>query len=386
MRKGLMNWIWLLALLALVPWAAVGAAATEGETAKLTAPLDTLLDNEDSRRYIRAMLGYYLEKDPTVRKTLEAGYSAVFFFEGCSDNMDDPELSDISYYRVSAVCLAVRLGEDGKPYLSYYNENCSTLPDRPLEYGAWELERVGEVGPATIRDGTYELFSVRHGGAYEALHIRAEESDATLPAVYMTPRGYTTARATHINIHTRTVNHVIRGAMWSSGCLLVGDGDFGYFQELMDAVYYAVYDTFDVGLPVGCLTVDRQMLKGELYSLYKNTDAVDMLLADSRRVSPETYLRRCEGVKGFGEPLRLWITEETELMSLPCANTTDPRSVPIAVLDPGTETEAVAAVRNTAGNLWYVVEYQGSRSYLFSGCTQQEQPGWWERLIQKVFG
>jgi hypothetical protein len=118
------------------------------------------------------MLSYHLRENDTVRETLKDGYSAVFFFEGCSDNMDDPELSDLSYYRVSAVCIALKLDDSVKTVITYFNDDCSTLPDRPLEYGAWELEETGEVGPATVCDGTYEIYSVYHGGAYEALHLR----------------------------------------------------------------------------------------------------------------------------------------------------------------------------------------------------------------------
>lgn len=383
MKKRHLQWICILLLMSLTLMLAPTGAAAEDPMTSFDVTLSKLLDNEERRNYVRAMVRYYITKDAAVRQTLEEGYSALFFFEGCSDNMDDPELSDLSYYRVSAVCLGMRLNGEGEPYLCYFNESSSTLPDRPLEYGAWELEDEGEVGPATVRDGTYQIYSVRHGGAYEALHVRTDEADGTLPAVYMTPEGYATARATYINIHTRTVNHTIEGAMWSSGCLLVGDGDFGSFLELMESVYYPIYDSFSLGDRVGTLTIDRQMLKQELYELYEDADAVEMILASSRKIHPQTYLNRCEETT-FSEPLALEITVPTQLMSLPCGSDTDVRSLPLAAVEKGDRAEAVGAVRNSAGNLWYVLVQGGQQVYLFSGCTKE--PNWLDNLLYRFFG
>lgn len=345
--------------------------------------LTELIYNEDYRCYVQMMVDYYLRNDASIQETLEDGYSAVFLFEGCSDNMDDPALSDLTYYRVSAVCLAVRLDAQGEPYLSYFNDACSTLPDRPLEYGAWYLEDVGAVGPATICDGTYELFSVRHGGAYEALNVRTSEEDDTIPAVYMTPEGYVTARANSINIHTRTGNHTIQGAMWSAGCILIGDGEFWKFTELMESTYYAVYDSFRAGSRVGTLTVNRQYLKEEMYALYENNDAVDMLLADSRRILPQTYLTQCADSVSFEQSVSLWTVKDVELMSLPCSNATDARSVALAAVPKGEELEVTGSIRNARNNLWYAVSWNGQRCYVFSGNV--EEPDWLSRVLRRIF-
>ena len=159
-------------------------------SAKTNIPdLTQYISNRKNRHFVEAMLGYHLRENIAVQETLADGLSAVFLFEGCSDNMTDPDLSDISYYRVSAVCIALKLDENGNPVITYFNENSSTLPDRPLEYGAWELDGIGEVGPATICDGTYELYSVYHAGAYEALHMRMSYENQTATAVYMRPEG-----------------------------------------------------------------------------------------------------------------------------------------------------------------------------------------------------
>lgn len=344
--------------------------------------LSRLMDEGEGRDYVETMIGYYLRNNEAIRKNLSEGYSAVFFFEGASDNMADPVLSDISYYRVSAVCVAIRLGETGKLQVCYFNDDCSTLPDRPLEYGAWQIENVGKVGPATVCDGTYDLYSVKHGGKYEALHIRTSLEDDTLPAVYMTPEGYVTSRADMINIHTRNVNHTIQGAMWSAGCLLIGDGDFGSFTELIQSTYYAVYNDFQVGEKVGTVTIDRQLLRNPMYKLYEDKNAVDTLLAYSRHSLPENYFRRCDKLKG--EELTLWAGKDTEIMTLPCSNYTDARSVPMAEISEGEKLTITGSIQNSEGNVWYQVNRDGKSGYVFGGYCLETS--WWERTLEKLFG
>lgn len=109
--------------------------------------LSELIRDADHRIYVETLTDYYMRTNTSVWKALRKGQCAMFLFEGCSDNLNDRRLADLSFYRVSAVCLVVRLDKSGEPYIVYFNQNCSTIPDRPLEYGAWELEDVGEVGP-----------------------------------------------------------------------------------------------------------------------------------------------------------------------------------------------------------------------------------------------
>lgn len=349
--------------------------------------LSGFLDNEENCRYVEMMLDYHLRNNSAVQETLKKGYVALFFFEGCSDNMDHPDLSDISYYRVSAVCAAVKLNDNGEPFLIFFNENCSTLPDRPLEYGAWALPEVGAVGPATICDGTYELYSVRHGGVYEALHLRTDYADGSIDAVYMHPEGYTFTRATEINIHTRTVNHTIEGAMWSAGCILVGDGDWGQYSELIASTYYSVYDRFVLDKRVGTVTINRQKLKEKLYPLYENTDAVDRLLANSRQEQPEAYLKRCTRNVVCESPKTMQTAAEAQLMTLPCSNLTDARSVPLAVLPKGEHIEILSCIQNPLGNLWYEVDYKGESCYLYSSYAEEiTAPSWFEQFWDSIFG
>ena len=350
------------------------------------ADLSQLIENEESRAYVQMMLDYHMRNNAMVQMTLENGFAALFFFEGCSDNMDHPDLSDLSYYRVSAVCVAIRLNGQGKPYIAYFNEDCSTLPDRPLSYGAWRFDDVGEVGPATILDGTYEVYSVKHGGSYEALHMRTDYSDQKLDAVYMTEDGFARKRATEINIHTRTGNHILKNQMWSAGCILVGSGDKARFEELIESTYYAIYDDFEIDRQVGCVTIDRQNLKEIMYDLYENPNAVDMLLADSRRYLPENYLRDCTVVECYEEPMELCIRGTIELRNLPCSNPTDARSLEGEQVHRGETLNALRLLQNTEGRLWYEVDVDGETCYLYSGYAEESSwRNWITRFFAKLF-
>ena len=113
----------LLCLILLCPCLPEAEAYSVGEPFR--AQLDGLIRNETRKNYVQMMLDYYMRTDTMVQMALREKGSAVFLFEGCSDNMDHPDLMDISYYRVSAVCIAIRLDEHGEPYIAYFND-CSS--------------------------------------------------------------------------------------------------------------------------------------------------------------------------------------------------------------------------------------------------------------------
>ena len=368
------------------------SAAPHGAAWELGEPwqvdLSGFLKNEENREYTEMMLDHYLRTDKKVRKALDDGYCALFFFEGCSDNVDDPSISDLSFFRVTSLCIAVKLDENGEPYITYYNPNCSTIPDRPLEYGAWGFWDVGEVGPATICDGTYELYSVKHMGQYEALHMRDSRDDGELSAVYMTPDGgYVTKEANSINIHTRTSNHTAGYGMWSAGCMLVGDGDYGQFLEMMECTYYTIHELFEVGLPVGTVTINRQYLKEKLYGLYSNADAVDMILSNSRQMMPESYLERCTWLEVYKEKRTMQCADAANLMTLPCENEEDARSRTVTVLPEGTRLSLGAEIRNPEGGFWYETEYEGIRCFVLGGDLEAiPEEGWFGRFWKRIFG
>ena len=344
--------------------------------------LSTWIKNDDHRRYVEMMLDYHVRNNKQVRDSLAGGFSAVFIFDGCSDNMDDPTLSDLSFYRVSGVCVVLRQDAAGNVKMVYCNDNASTIPDRPLEYGAWSLPDVGKVGPATILDGTYQLYSVYHKGKYEALHVRSEYDDETIPAIYMTPEGFTPYRANEINIHTRTSNHTSGRGMWSAGCPLVGDGDSWEFWKLIEATYHQNYDSFETDNFVGSLTIDRQALRTEMYTLYKNPDAVDAMLWESAQIQPQTYFGQCGHRERYERGKTLRVVLDTRSMTLPCSNGTDARSLELRTLTAGETLMATGSVFNASGNLWYETEAGG---WVYAGHVEELGflEGLWQRLFKK---
>lgn len=349
--------------------------------------LSNFLKNEEKRDYVEMMLDHYLRTDKQVIRCLQDGHCAMFFFEGCSDNMDDPSLSDLTFFRVTSLCIVLKLDEAGEPYIIYYNPNCSTIPDRPLEYGAWGFWDVGKVGPATICDGTYELFSAKHMGEYEALHMRDDVNDGEISAVYMTPNGgYVNKDANSINIHTRTSNHTAGYGMWSAGCMLVGDGDYGQFLEMMNCTYYSVHEFFEPGKHVGTVTINRQHLKEGMYGLYKNKDAVDMILAGSRHQLPEEYLDHCTWVENYKEGRVMQCAQDIQLMTLPCENAEDARSRVAATMEAGQRIALTGEIRNINGEFWYETQYMDRQCFVYGEHLEAiEKEYWFTSFWKRIF-
>lgn len=353
----------LVAVLLMLDAAPSGSAYEAGEPYQLD--LSPWIQNEESREYVEMMVDHHLRTNGMVQDALAGGFCTVFLFDGCSDHVYDPELADLTYYRVTGVCVVLKLDGAGQPKLLYFNDNCSTIPDRPLEYGAWSLPKFGAVGPATVCDGTYQLYSVRHKGKYEALHVRTEYHDAKLDAVYMTSEGYVRSRANEINVHTRTSNHISSRGMWSAGCPLVGGGESWEFWKLMEAVYYSSYDSFELDNFVGTVTIDRMPLRTRLYTLYEDPDAVDAFLKNSRDIQPDVYLKQCTQAQVWEEEKTMKAAMQTDLMSLPCSNATDARSRRQCVIEEGKKLQVLGSIQNSAGNVWYQVEYGGETGYIY---------------------
>ena len=360
-----------------------GNAYTIGDPSRIN--LRPFIRDQARREYVEMMVDHHIRTDKDIQNALEGGFAAVFLFDGCSDNMNDPALSDLSYYRVSGVCLVIKLDAKGEPTLMYFNEDASTIPDQPLKYGAWNLPEIGDVGPATIYDGTYQVYSVLHRGEYEALHVRTDFRDGTLDAVYMTPDGgFAPYRANEINVHTRTSNHIATYGMWSAGCPLVGDGNDWEYRRLIHSAYYTTYETYEPLNFIGTLTIDRQQLRQELYTLYKNPDAVDSFLENSRKIQPQTYLDNCsEKMQNEENNVRI-IKQETQLMSLPCTQEEDARTEALMTLPKGTKLSVTGSIRNADGIKWYTVSYKGEEAYLFTGDTRPES--WLDNIREQLSG
>lgn len=350
-----------------------------------TIDLSSFIHDREKREYVEMMVDHHIRTDRDIQNALDGGFSAVFLFDGCSDHMNDPELSNLSYYRVSGICLVVNRNAAGELKLAYFNDDASTIPDQPLKYGAWTIPEVGEVGPATICDGTYQLYSILHRGEYEALHVRSDFRDGTLEAIYLTPDGgHTSYRASEINVHTRTSNHIANYGMWSAGCPLVGDGNALEYSSLIRSTYYTSYDSFDVMNFVGTLTIDRQMLRQELYTLYKNPDAVDACLVNSREVQPDRYFADCSNETVFEAPEVRIASTGTSLMSLPCTQDEDARTIVLKEIPKGEKLTVTGSIRNADQQKWYRLSYDGTEGYLFTGDTKPESL--WSRFLEWISG
>ena len=350
-----------------------------------TIDLSSFIHDREKREYVEMMVDHHIRTDRDIQNALDGGFSAVFLFDGCSDHMNDPELSNLSYYRVSGICLVVNRNAAGELKLAYFNDDASTIPDQPLKYGAWTIPEVGEVGPATICDGTYQLYSILHRGEYEALHVRSDFRDGTLEAIYLTPDGgHTSYRASEINVHTRTSNHIANYGMWSAGCPLVGDGNVLEYSSLIRSTYYTSYDSFDVMNFVGTLTIDRQMLRQELYTLYKNPDAVDAFLVNSREVQPDRYFADCSNETVFEAPEVRIASTGTSLMSLPCTQDEDARTIVLKEIPKGEKLTVTGSIRNADQQKWYRLSYDGTEGYLFTGDTKPESL--WSRFLEWISG
>lgn len=373
----------LLAVVLTVSAIPAAGAYEMGDPCRLN--LRAFISDQEKREYVEMMIDHHIRTDRDIQNALDGGFSAIFLFDGCSDNLKIPELSDLSYYRVSGICLAIRRGESGELKVVYFSEDASTIPDQPLKYGAWEIPKVGEVGPATVFDGTYQIYSVLHRGEYEALHVRSDFRDGTLEAVYLTPDGgFTEYRASEINVHTRTSNHIANYGMWSAGCPLIGDGNPRDYQRLIRNTYYASYDTFEAMNFMGTLTIDRMMLRQELYTLYKNPDAVDAFLTRSREAQPESYYQQCSESKTFEEPEVRIASEQTVLMSLPCSQEDDARTKVIKEIHKDEKLTITGSIRNADQQKWYKLYYDGEEGYLYSGDTKPQS--WWVRFRELITG
>ena len=89
----------------LIPAAPEAAAYEPGDP--YSPDLSELIRDADHRTYVETLTDYYMRTNTSVWKALRKGQCAMFLFEGCSDNLNDRRLADLSFYRVSAVCLSL---------------------------------------------------------------------------------------------------------------------------------------------------------------------------------------------------------------------------------------------------------------------------------------
>ena len=71
-----------------------------------------ILSNTQRRTYVETMMRYHVlssTDDYRVARNLQNGKSVIFFFDGCSDNMNNATYSNYNNYHLSAYFAVVQL-------------------------------------------------------------------------------------------------------------------------------------------------------------------------------------------------------------------------------------------------------------------------------------
>ena len=86
---------------------------------------------------------------------------------------------------------------------------------------------------------------------------------------------------------------------------------------------------------------------------------------------PQQYLEACTPVENLKLGEKRQVVLQTQVMSLPCSNSTDARSVPVTQVKRGQELETAGVIRNSEGMLWYEISYGGKTCYLYTGYAEE---------------
>ena len=165
---------------------------------------------------------------------------------------------------------------------------------------------------------------------------------------------------------------------------MVGDGNTWEYNRLIHSTYYTSYDQFEIDNFVGTLTIDRMQLRTEMYTLYKNPDAVDAIVKNSREQLPENYWEQCAEPVSYEEPELRITSRETALMDMPCSLQEDARVKLLAMIPEGEKLTVNGSIRNHLENKWLITSWNGTDGYLFSGDTKPES--WKDRLLDLLTG
>ena len=338
----------------------------------------SFVSNSSSAEYIDRMLARYIAVNSSLSNALSKGYPVVFFFEGGSNN-----LLRYGATRCGALCLVVRQDSaSGSPYIAWYCQDCSTLPDYPLAY-SYNNGKDG-YGMATVLDGVYSFYSINHNGAYAGFNVRTASGSGYVPALYMKQDGsFDKLSATGINIHARSTTSLgTQTSPWSAGCLLVGSSvpftDYNSFMQtvslyperLGETTYrgysIAYFPSADVGSYSGMLVIDRQLRLSGMVSIYGGDAtaraAVDFLTEYSQEVSdgPAAELS-CTTYPSY---LTVKTNTSTTLRTLPGTDGLYAASESAGTVSSGTTMTVTECSVNSLGEAWYLVEYKGAAAYL----------------------
>lgn len=268
----------------------------------------SIIQNKEHRAYVNAMLKLYLSdmSDGRVRSALERGKSAIFFFDGASDNTVGGQYANYVVYHLTAVCVVVKL-VNGVPTVVFMDDCSSTIPDNPRK------PELNEGTPVpTVTDGIYPVVSCNHHDSFAALHVKCYEHGGALRC---TQNGSYIDCSYGINIHARGANSVYATSQSSTGCLLVGktpatSSKYNEFMKVVTGIDNAMNNKFStVAEDMGVVVVDHQLFKEQIMSIYgadSNHTAAQiaaLLTANSERTKAKLELFSKDHEHSFSEPI-----------------------------------------------------------------------------------
>ena len=256
----------------------------------------TILSNSARASYVNTMMRYHILSSTDnyrVARNLENGSSVVFFFDGCSDNVDDPTYGNYNNYHLSAYCAVVQK-VNGVLKVVYESENCSTIPDNPRNVSLND----GTAVP-TVLDGVYNIISTNHLSRYASLRI--SDNSGSVPVIRCTSSTSYISTSNAINIHARSnfsgapTNGICSSSYSSTGCFNVGLtnntwSEYNNFIANAVGVSNAIKTTpyssgswtkCTSGVDKGVVVVDRSHYKTQLAAIYggDNSNSASNLVA-----------------------------------------------------------------------------------------------------------
>ena len=268
----------------------------------------SIIQNKEHRTYVNAMLKLYLSdmSDGRVRSALERGKSAIFFFDGASDNTLGGQYANYAVYHLTAVCVVVKL-VDGVPKIVFTDDCSSTIPDNPRK------PELNEGTPVpTVTDGIYPVVSCNHYDSYAALHVKCYEHGGALRC---RQNGSYMDCSYGIDIHARGANSVSATSRSSTGCLLVGktpetSSKYNEFMKAVTGIDNAVNRKFSaVAEDMGVVVVDHQLFKEQIMQIYgkdSNHTAAQiaaLLTANSEKMKAKLEQFSKDHTHSFSEPI-----------------------------------------------------------------------------------
>ncbi len=333
----------------------------------------SFISNTTQREYIDKMMRYYLSANSNLVTALDNGKSAIFMFEGGSDNYSANSYSaSASNIRNQAVCIVVKK-VSGKYSIVFYDENSSSIPSQPQATTGGASN-----GQTTLMDGIYKVITWNHQGKYGALQVVTSKGYYTPPSNL---NGLVNT-ASGINIHTRTTLRAESGgSAWSWGCQVIGSGNstantFNNFMKTVTGITYNVwnswgsFNTITTSKDAGYYILDRQLALNGLASLYNSTALSNITAAsrDAKAKANATYINKCTYYPSYCD---IKFTKDTKAYTYPCTTDVDSKSTAVVSISAGHEVKAYALYLNDKGQYWYKILANGTTTaYVYAGDTE----------------